>query len=107
MTHTSLSFGMDKTSPCMCLSFRRSPPTLEFVFSHPFRRPEKWKGEQDQEGEQRKGAISAVTRATDPLPPSIYPSDQGPPPESKGVSLLQLKLRPWLQITAKAAVKGR
>ena len=64
-------------------------------------------GEQDQEGEQRKGAISAVTRATDPLPPSIYPSDQGPPPESKGVSLLQLKLRPWLQITAKAAVKGR
>ena len=49
-----------------------------------------------------------MTRATDPLPPSIYPSDQGPPPpESKGVSLLQLKFRPWLQITAKAAVKGR
>ena len=89
----------------MCLSLRRSPPTLKFVFSHPFHRAEKWKGE--QEGEQRKGAISAVTRATDPLPPSIYPLDQGPPPESKGVSLLQLKLRPWLQITAKTAVKGR
>ena len=89
----------------MCLSLCRSPPTRKFVFSHPFHRAEKWKGE--QEGEQRKGAISAVTRATDPLPPSIYPSDQGPPPESKGVSLLQLKLRPWLQITAKAAVKGR
>ena len=47
--------------------------------------------------------------ATDPLPPSIDATQGrgGPPSESKGVSLLQLKLWPWLQITAQAAIKGR